>query len=146
MKRRFFMPVSIALVMGSAVAGCHGRQGAANGDDDHRPFHAIADNEVVHVAGTEPFWHGEVANGRFTYATPDDPKGTVITVSRFAGRGGLSFSGELRGEALIMTVTPGTCSDGMSDRMYPLEIMLRVGADLRHGCGWTAHRPWKGRQ
>jgi len=65
-------------------------------------------------------------------------------VSRFAGRGGLSFSGEMNGEALTLAVTPGACSDGMSDRTYPFVVTLRIGDDLRNGCGWTKTHPWSG--
>ncbi len=34
-----------------------------------------------------------------------------------------------------MTVTPLACSDGMSDRSYPFTVTLKLGEDLRNGCG-----------
>lgn len=112
--------------------------------NDHRPFSQIAEDEAVRITGTEPFWGGEVSNGELTYTTPENSDGTVVPVSRFAGRGGLSFSGEMNGKALTLAVTPGACSDGMSDRTYPFVVTLRIGDDLRNGCGWTKTHPWSG--
>ena len=125
------------------LGGCGGDGGIPGESGDRAPFHAIADNEAVQITGTEPFWGGEVANGQLTYTTPDAPEGVRVPVSRFAGRGGLSFSGELAGKALTLAVTPGDCSDRMPDRTYPFVITLRLGDELRRGCGWTAKQPWK---
>jgi Predicted membrane protein len=121
------------------VTGCHsGPDSALPGDsDDHAPFHGIDDGDSIHLIGTEPFWGGSIAKDKLTYTTPENPKGNVIQVSRFAGRGGLSYSGELNGSALTLAVTPGTCSDGMSDRAYPFAATLRIGEKLRQGCAWT---------
>ena len=47
--------------------------------------------------------------------------------SRFAGRGGLSYSGTIDGRSFDMAVTPAECSDGMSDRTYPFVVTLRIG-------------------
>ncbi|MCT2398035.1 COG3650 family protein [Novosphingobium mangrovi (ex Huang et al. 2023)] len=137
--RRVFLALSLAMLAGA----CHGTGGSGMpGDsDDHTPFGAIAESEAVRFTGTEPFWGGEVADGRLTYTTPDNPQGTIVPVSRFAGRGGLSFSGELAGQSLTLAVTPGDCSDGMSDRTYPFVATLRLGEDLRQGCAWTERQP-----
>jgi uncharacterized membrane protein len=62
-------------------------------------------------------------------------------VSRFAGRGGLSFSGTLRAGDITVAITPGECSDGMSDRAYPFGATLQVDADVRQGCAWTDRHP-----
>lgn len=98
----------------------------------------------MHFTGTEPFWSGEVVRNRLTYATPEDQQGKTVTVSRFAGRGGLSFSGELEGKPLTLAVTPAACSDGMSDRKYPFAVTLRLGEDVHQGCGWTERQPRTG--
>ncbi|KHK89989.1 COG3650 family protein [Novosphingobium malaysiense] len=137
---------SILWLLALGLSAC---QPSAGGDvpgdgDDHTPFDAIAADEAIKFTGTEPFWGGEVADGKMTYTTPENAEGTVVPVSRFAGRGGLSFSGELGGQPLTLAVTPGTCSDGMSDRSYPFVVTLRLGGDLRNGCGWTQAKPWRG--
>lgn len=104
---------------------------------DKQAFSGIGADEVVHFTGTEPFWGGQAADGRLTYNTPEDPQGIEIAVERFAGRGGLSLSGKLGGDGFDMMVTPGECSDGMSDRTYPFTVTLKLGDDQRNGCGWT---------
>lgn len=136
---------TLAFFTALALTACHGA--SVPGDaDDHTPFHEIGMDETIHLTGTEPFWGGKVVGTRLTYTTPENADGMAIEVSRFAGRGGLSFSGELKGSALTLAITPGTCSDGMSDRTYPFGATLRIGDELRQGCGWTDRKPWKGRE
>lgn len=104
--------------------------------EDESAFTGIAEDAVIRLTGTEPFWNGTVERGAFTYTTPDNMDGTTTAVTRFAGRGGLSFSGELDGRSLDLLVTPGECSDGMSDRNYPYVATLQVGSEQRSGCAW----------
>ncbi len=136
----------VNLVAVTAFAGL-----AACGDDvdgsipgnvqDDQPFSEISPNEVISLTGTEPFWGGVIANGTFTYRTAENPDDNNIEVEAFAGRGGLSFSGELNGDALDLTITPGTCSDGMSDVTYPFTATLRIGNKSSSGCGWSDDQP-----
>ncbi len=108
---------------------------------DEAAFSAIAADETIRLTGTEPFWGGSVEGDRLIYTTPENPDGTVIDITRFAGRGGLSFSGTLSGQPLDLAITPAPtfapCSDGMSDRDYPFIATLRIGAETREGCAWT---------
>jgi uncharacterized membrane protein len=125
-----------------ALAACHQAPRNVPGDsNDHRPWHGIGAGEVVHFLGTEPFWAGEVADNELTYTTPENQDGETIPVSRFAGRGGLSFSGTLASGMMTLAVTPAECSDGMSDRTYPYTVTLQIGSEVRRGCGWTERRP-----
>ena len=107
-------------------------------------YDGIGPGETLHFTGTEPFWGGEVSGGTLRYTTPDDQDGTDIAVERFAGRGGISFSGEHAGAPFEMMVTPLECSDGMSDRTYAFTVTLEVGEETRRGCGWTDARPFEG--
>jgi uncharacterized membrane protein len=107
----------------------------------NRPFSRIASEEIVHFTGTEPFWGGHVAFARLTYSTPEHPDGTTIAVDRFAGRGGVSWSGTYQGAPFSLAVTPGKCSDGMSDRRYPYVATLVVAGEQRNGCAWTEADP-----
>ena len=108
------------------------------------PYSGIADDELLHFTGTEPFWGGEVSGGSLIYKTPEDQDGTTIPVERFAGRGGIAFSGLLEVAAFEMTVTPLECSDGMSDRTYPFTVTLEIGEDRRNGCAWSEQHPFAG--
>jgi len=112
--------------------------------DETAPFAGIAADEVLQFTGTEPFWAGEVAGGKLIYETPENIGGSEIAVERFAGRGGVSFSGTLGGERFEMVVTELQCSDGMSDRTYPFTVTLEIGADKRDGCAWSEQHPFAG--
>jgi uncharacterized membrane protein len=134
-----------ALLAIFAVAACHSASDGLPGDPaDHRPWNGIAVTETVHFVGTEPFWGGQVASSRLTYTTPDNAEGETVPVTRFAGRGGVSFSGKLSGGAATLAVTPSACSDGMSDTGYPFTVTLQIGEETRQGCGWTDRSPRTG--
>ena len=136
----------IATVIALPLAACQpGSDAQVPGDrSDKQPFAGIARDEALRLTGTEPFWGGTVAGGKLTYTTPENTDGEQVAVERFAGRGGLSFSGTYRGEALDMMVTPGECSDGMSDRAYPFVVTLRLGKEERYGCAWSDEHPFSG--
>ena len=103
--------------------------------EDTTPYHGIADDAVIRFVGTEPFWGGAVTGDQLTWSTPEI-EGAQTTVTRFAGRGGLTFSGILTGQQLDMAITPGKCSDGMSDRTYPFNATVKLGAQQLSGCAW----------
>ena len=135
-------PVPDTTSQGAAVPGGSGEGAGVNPDGD--TFAAIGADEAISFVGTEPFWGGEVAAGKLTYSTPDNQAGQTISVRRFAGNNGLGFSGVLGGAAFDMAVTPGACSDGMSDRSYPLTVTLTIGAEQRRGCAWTRRQAFTG--
>ena len=128
----------IAPVMAVFLASCG--QGAGNnipGDaGDERAYAGIAEDAIINITGTEPFWNGRVEGDRLLYRTPDNMDGMRVPVSRFAGRGGLAFNGTLDGRELDLAITPGSCSDGMSDRIYPFVATLQIGGERREGCAW----------
>ena len=150
----------LALICGLALAACNGGAGGsadASGDatatptatgigdtEDTEPYAGVGESEVLHFTGTEPFWGGEVSGDTLTYSTPENIDGTQIAVERFAGRNGLSFSGTLDGADFVMAVTPGECSDGMSDRTYPFTVTLEVRGEQRQGCAWTDAQSFTG--
>jgi uncharacterized membrane protein len=111
---------------------------------DKQPFAGIGADEALQLTGTEPFWGGTVAGNSLTYTTPENPEGAAASVERFPGRGGLSFSGELEGARFDLMVTPGPCSDGMSDRSYPFTVTLKLGEEVRNGCAWSQQHPFSG--
>jgi uncharacterized membrane protein len=130
-----------------ALSACTSGDGGASvpGDtSDTAPFDLIGVGDVVHFTGTEPFWGGQVQGSALTYTTPENIEGARISVARFAGRGGVSFSGTLEGLQFDMAVSEGGCSDGMSDRNYPFNVTLRIGEEMRSGCAWTDAIPFEG--
>lgn len=143
---------SVAAVLLAACQSSNSPGGSSSGHDDvteqgddvAHPYDGIAENEKVQFTGTEPFWGGDVSGRTLTYKTPENPTGEVVQVGRFAGRGGLSYSGKLAGADFTMTITPLACSDGMSDRSYPFTVTLKLGPETRNGCAWTERQPFEG--
>ena len=118
---------------------------AADGiDPKGKTFDAVAPEEAVTLTGTEPFWTLAIAAGEGIWTTPDNQPGTRFAVKRFAGNNGLGFSGELDGKPLTATLTPGECSDGMSDRRFPFVATIALGGETFAGCGYTTSQPFTG--
>ncbi len=113
-------------------------------DPTGETFAAVAPDEVITLTGTEPFWGVRIAGGQANYANPDHPEGYDFAVERFAGNNGLGFSGTMEGAAVTITLTPGACSDGMSDRTYPYVATIALGDETLRGCGYTDRQPFTG--
>jgi uncharacterized membrane protein len=129
---------SLLFVPAILLSACQPGDGeSVPGDDsDTQPYAGIAEDAVLRVVGTEPFWGGTIADGQLTWTTPENIEGTSLPVERFAGRGGVSFSGQLGGQQIDIAITPGDCSDGMSDRTYPFNATVQLGGDILTGCAW----------
>jgi uncharacterized membrane protein len=89
----------------------------------------------VRAIGTEPFWNAQVEGRCVTYSTPEDQKGTRIWTRFNPGPDGGVWVGSFEGRPfkLITRLRQG-CSDGMSDRSYPLDATLTVRGEERRGC------------
>ena len=100
----------------------------------------MQDGEELRVApvkaiGTEPFWGARVQGRCVIYSTPEDQQGTRIWTRFESGPNGPVWNGALGGKRFQLIVQPRPdCSDGMSDRRYPLEAKLIVHGEQRHGC------------
>ena len=126
------------------LAGCQTENTAGAPGTSAEGFTEIAEDETVQFTGTEPFWGGSVTGSQLSYSTPENIGGRTITVKRFAGQGGLGYSGMLDGAPFDLMVTAGECSDGMSDRTYPFTVTLRIGEATRRGCAWTESSSFTG--
>ena len=92
--------------------------------------------EPIRAIGTEPFWSARVEGRCVTYSTPENQQGTRIWTryTQWAeGRG--VWIGQLNGKPFEMRTRPEPgCSDGMSDRRYPVAVELLVNGEKRSGC------------
>jgi uncharacterized membrane protein len=95
---------------------------------------------ALRAVGTEPFWGARVEGRCVTYSHPDDQQGTRIWTRYTAGPGGRgTWSGALGGRRFELRARPQPgCSDGMSDRVYPIAVELFVGGERRTGCAEPA--------
>lgn len=133
------LPLLAALLLAAACTP------AGDGiDPDGKAFDAVGPEETVTMLGTEPFWNLKIEQSAARWTTPENPEGTALTLTRFAGNGGLGFTGTLDGQPLTATLTPGACSDGMSDRRYPFAATIALGGETLQGCGYTTGQPFTG--
>ena len=84
--------------------------------------------------GTEPFWGGTIDGATIVYKTPDDQTGETIPATVTNEGTTTRYAGTLDGKPFVLKLTPGTCSDGMSDTVYPLHAVLAVRGEPRQGC------------
>jgi uncharacterized membrane protein len=89
----------------------------------------------LRAIGTEPFWGARIEGRCVTYSHPEDQDGTRVWTRYTARPDGGTWSGALGGKPFELRTrnAPG-CSDGMSDRSYPIAVDLTVGGERRTGC------------
>jgi len=85
--------------------------------------------------GTEPFWAARVEGRCVTYSTPEDQAGTRIWTHYTPGPDGGVWTGTFQNKPFKLTTRARPdCSDGMSDRIFPMEALLTVAGEERRGC------------
>ena len=90
---------------------------------------------AVHAVGTEPFWGARIEGRCVTYSQPEDPDGTRVWTRYTKGSDGETWSGALGGQPFTLRIrAEAECSDGMSDKRYPLAVELLVRGEARRGC------------
>ncbi len=88
-------------------------------------------DKSISLAGTEPFWNILFGDGRMVFSSPDSHTGQTTTTPFILTKAGA----EWHGKDMDIYLTAGRCSDGMSDRGYPLKAVVHIGAAVLKGCG-----------
>ena len=89
----------------------------------------------LRAVGTEPFWGARTEGRCVTYSTPEDQAGTRVWAKAATGSKETVWTGALHGRPFVLTVKPEPgCSDGMSDKSYPVSATLIVDGETRKGC------------
>ena len=141
-RKEFGKRLLLAALGSLGLYACFG--GAEEAPGEVAAFDEISEDEAITAIGNEPFWSAVVGADTLTYSTPENIDGEEISVTRFAGNGGLGISGELSGAPFNLAITPGECSDTMSDRSYPFTATLTIGEEQRNGCAYTASQMFSG--
>lgn len=96
--------------------------------------------QPVRALGTEPFWSVELAGTEMVY-TPLDPQARAHAPQPNPVVQGTTATYETEtadGTALRVILVATECSDGMSDRTFPLTAMVKLGDLDLTGCAASA--------
>lgn len=106
-----------------------GRPGPASlgGVDLSQPLRAL---------GTEPFWSVDISGNGMSFSGADRPTLRAAPARRTMFEDSAVYRGLTEsGVELVVTLEAEDCSDGMSDRTYPLTARVTFGDDIRlSGC------------
>lgn len=92
-------------------------------------------SEPVNLIGAEPFWSVKIEGATMSYSSPEEPgKPYVIGTTKIVD----GNKAELTSAGLNVTLTAGTCSDGMSDRVYPVTAVVVLDGKTLKGCAISA--------
>jgi uncharacterized membrane protein len=94
--------------------------------------------EDLRVVGTEPFWAVEITNDYLKFSGADMPESTAQNSGPVMTPGLATWTGSTGdGKTLKIELTGENCSDGMSDRQYPLTAKVDLGDQHYKGCAAT---------
>ena len=89
----------------------------------------------VRALGTEPFWSVELTGTEMVYTTPEPLEQRAPQPNPVVQGTTATYAAETAdGTALNVTLVATECSDGMSDRIYPLTAMVKIGDLALTGC------------
>jgi len=99
-------------------------------------YEAAARGVRFRAIGNEPGWLLEVGHGEQPDLYAELDYGERILKAHGLDPAGDGWTGQtLDGQALVMEVERGDCSDGMSGARFEAAVQLRLGETLYHGCG-----------
>ncbi|HEU4992896.1 MAG TPA: hypothetical protein VFT52_10460, partial [Luteimonas sp.] len=87
-----------------------------------------------HAFGNEPFWSVQARGGTLVFTTPDDQAGVTLLGRRVPSLVGTVILGSGPKGEFHFGVTPGKCSDGMSDRSYDFASTFIYDGVTYKGC------------
>ena len=94
--------------------------------------------QPLRVGGNEPFWAVELTGSEMVYFGVDRPEQRAPqTPPVIQGTMAVWEAVTTTGTPLSVTLTATECSDGMSDRTYPLTALVKVGEETLTGCAAT---------
>lgn len=92
-------------------------------------------DQPVRVLGTEPFWGVTIAPTGLTYDGVDRPEQTAPNPGPIVqGTVATYTATTTAGTPLSIVLMATECSDGMSDRTYPLTARVEIGGETLNGC------------
>lgn len=91
--------------------------------------------QPVRALGTEPFWGVDITPADIKYAGVDRPEQTGPNPGPTVNGTMATWETQTaQGNTLEITLIATECSDGMSDRTYPLTARVVIGEETLQGC------------
>lgn len=94
----------------------------------------VQSDQAWHAFGNEPFWSVEARGGTLVFSTPEDQTGITLQGRRVPSLVGTVILGQSEGGEFHLGITPGECSDGMSDRTHAYAATFILGGQTYKGC------------
>ena len=89
----------------------------------------------ITALGTEPFWAVRIDGARLTLSRPDQPAVEATAPGAAISSGQAAWAARTpEGQTLSVILKAGDCSDGMSDRRYPMTAEAVVAGETLRGC------------
>ena len=92
-------------------------------------------DQPLRVLGTEPFWAVEITPAGLIYSGVDRPEQKAANPGPVLQGTVATWTAETAAKTpLVVTLMATDCSDGMSDRTYPLTAKVEIGGESLTGC------------
>ena len=92
-------------------------------------------DQPLRVLGTEPFWAVEITPTGLVYSGLDRPAQKAPNPGPALQGTVAVWTAETEAKTpLVVTLAATDCSDGMSDRTYPLTAKVEIGGESLTGC------------
>ncbi len=93
-------------------------------------------NQPFIVRGNEPFWAITVTPAMLDYSGVDRPQQTAANPGPVLGTGSATYSviTSLGNPMVVALTADPTCSDGMSDLVYPVAATVVIAGETLSGC------------
>ena len=131
--RRLFAVLSVLV-----LAGCSPAEEPASSPEPPLPAAVLGGVELagpLRAIGTEPFWSVDLTGTEMVYTAPEAPEQRAPRPEPVVQGTTATWEAETAdGTRLKVTLIATECSDGMSDRTYPLTAMVTVGDRALTGC------------
>ena len=85
------------------------------------------------AVGTEPFWRLTINEQEMVFTEANAPG---VQIMQPTPKVIVAFAGEVyQSQRIGVNIVHGRCNDGMSDRVYPDRVQVRVDGRAFEGCG-----------
>ena len=93
---------------------------------------------IFRAFGTEPFWGLDITPQTLSWSGVDQPVQTAPNPgATVLGTTAVYRTETAAGTLMVLTLIATECSDGMSDRTWPLTVKVELGDQTFSGCAAT---------